>query len=175
VRGQNADLFSSNTEWTDEQREQVTKWMKQTYDQFTKRVMTTRTGKIKDIDAVARGRIFSANEAINLGMVDKIGGIQDTIGYVAGKAGLQAGDYEVKVLPSPKTLADLLNGNGQGLGGDDSSSRFNFGSRMPMELQALLAAMGPGEKSALGMELSEMSLLAKRPVLLCSPVVVTVK
>ena len=137
--------------------------------------MTTRTGKIKDIDAVARGRIFSAEEAINLGMVDKIGGIQDTIGYVAGKAGLGAGDYDVRVLPAPKTLADLLNG-GQGAGADDASSRFRFGGgQMSMELRAVLSALGTGERSALETELTELSLLGKRPIMLCSPVVVTVK
>ena len=86
VRGKNADLFSSSTEWDDRQRQQVTHWMKQTYDQFTERVMTTRKGKIKDIDAVARGRIFSAEQAKDLGMVDRIGGIQDTIAYAARKA-----------------------------------------------------------------------------------------
>ena len=37
--------------------------MRDTYEQFTERVMTTRTGKIKDIDAVARGRIFMAKQA----------------------------------------------------------------------------------------------------------------
>ncbi len=49
--------------------------MKGTYDQFTRRVMSTRTGKIKDIDQVARGRIFIAKQAKDLGMVDEIGGI----------------------------------------------------------------------------------------------------
>ena len=34
--------------------------------------MTNRAGKIKDIDAVARGRIFSASQARDLGMVDRI-------------------------------------------------------------------------------------------------------
>jgi protease-4 len=172
VRGQNADLFSSSTEWDARQRQQVTAWMKQTYDQFTDRVMTTRTGKIKDIDAVARGRIFSATEALTLGMVDKIGGIQDTILFAAGKAGLSAGDYDVRVLPAPRTLADLLNGN---TSNDYESSRFKFASRMPSDLEALLSSLAPAQRNALSVELTELSLLAKRPILLASPIVVTVK
>ena len=63
LRGRNADLFSSETPFTDRQRRMVTNWMRSTYDQFTQRVMTTRSGKIKDIDAVARGRIFVARQA----------------------------------------------------------------------------------------------------------------
>src|SRR5205823_3725266 len=62
-RGKNSALFSMNQEWTDRQRRMVTNWMKQTYDQFTERVMTNRKGKIKDIDQVARGRIFLAKQA----------------------------------------------------------------------------------------------------------------
>ncbi len=51
--------------------QQVTNWMRETYNQFTQRVMTTRKGKIKDIDSVARGRIFVADRAKELGMVDR--------------------------------------------------------------------------------------------------------
>ena len=49
--------------WTDHQRQMVTCWMKQTYVQFTQRIMKMRGDKIKDIDKVARGRIFLASQA----------------------------------------------------------------------------------------------------------------
>ena len=70
--------------------------MRETYEQFTERVMTNRSGKIKDIDAVARGRIFIAKQAKDLGMVDEIGGIEDAITYAAKEAGLKPGEYEVR-------------------------------------------------------------------------------
>src|SRR5262249_10676023 len=101
-KGKNANLFYSDATWTEDQRRLVTRWMKHIYDPFTGRVMATRAGKIKDIDQVARGRIFLAKQALELGMVDAIGGVQDAIGYAA-KQGKLSGDYDVRVLPPPKT------------------------------------------------------------------------
>src|SRR2546423_3945368 len=110
TKGRNAGLFSSNQPFDERQRRLVTNWMKNTYDQFTQRVMSTRSGKIKDIDQVARGRIFLAKQAKELGMVDEIGGVQNAIAHAANKAGLHAGQFDVKILPQPRTLAELLLG-----------------------------------------------------------------
>jgi protease-4 len=172
VRGKNADLFSSTIEWDDQQREQLTHWMRATYDQFTKRVMTTRQGKIKDIDAVARGRIFAAEQAKSLGMVDQIGGIQDAIGYAATKVNLKPGEFDVRVLPEPKTLAELLNGSTKD---SDDDSVMRFAPRTSMEAQGLFAMLGPSMRQALGMELDELMLLQHRPVMLTSPVMFLVR
>jgi protease-4 len=171
VRGKNADLFSSSTEWDDRQRAQVTHWMKITYDQFTERVMSTRHGKIADIDAVARGRIFSADQAKERGMVDRIGGIQDTIAYAADQVALKAGDYDVRVFPPARTLSDLLNGTDSD---EDSSTRFSS-RMMPSEAVGLLGMLDPSTRGALGTELSEMALLQKMPIMLTSPVVFVVR
>jgi hypothetical protein len=48
-------------------------------------------------------------------------------------------------------------------------------SSMPVELQAVLSGLSPGSRRVLGMELEEMSLLSKRPVLLASPVLFVVR
>ena len=112
-KGRNAGLFSSSKPWDDRERTMVTKWMEGTYKQFTQRVMTTRTGKIKDIDKVARGRIFLAKDAKSLGMVDEIGGIDDALAYAAKTPACAPGKFDVRVVPAPKTLSDILMGNGQ--------------------------------------------------------------
>jgi protease-4 len=171
TRGKNADLFSSDIEWSDQQRQQVTKWMRDTYDQFTRRVMTTRKGKIKDIDSVARGRIFCADRAKELGMVDQIGGIQDTIAYAAKQQNLASGEYDVRVFPSPKTLADLLNNTSS----DDDSSSSRTPIRMSPEIQGFLSLLGRPMRDALGTELRELMLLQTRPVILASPVIFVVR
>jgi protease-4 len=170
VRGKNADLFSSDSEWDDRQRQQVTQWMKLTYDQFTTRVMATRQGKIKDIDSVARGRIFSADQARDLGMVDRVGGIQDAIAYAAKQVNLDAGEYDVRVLPPPRTLSDFLNGNS---GDDDASARFP--AAMSMEIKGIFSLLSPPMRRALGTELDELMLLRSRPVILASPVIFVVR
>lgn len=165
LRGRNADLFSSNQPFTDRQRRMVTNWMKQTYDQFTTRIMTTRTGKIKDIDQVARGRIFLADQAKELGMVDEIGGIEKAIDFAADWVDLERGSYEVRVLPAPKTLADLFGGGSE--------------ARLPLKTQiaedSILRVLSPSLRKMLGQQIRVMQLLQDRPVMLVSPYMITVQ
>jgi protease-4 len=108
-RGANAGIFASGEGFTDGQRQMISSMMKLTYDQFIDRVMATRKGKIADIDKVARGRIFVGEQAVSLGLVDEIGGIEQATDYAASKGGLGK-KYDVRILPSPKTLADVING-----------------------------------------------------------------
>ncbi len=171
-RGRNAGLFSQNEPWTDRQRTMVTTWMKQTYDQFTQRVMSTREGKIKDIDAVARGRIFLARQAKELGMVDEIGGIDDALAYAAKRSDLESGQYDVKVLPAPKTLADYLNGTAAA---EHDNAAFPFQPKVEIGADSILKALSPQLRKQLGRELQMVQLLQERPVILVAPYTLTVK
>jgi protease-4 len=177
LRGANADLFSESSEWTPEQRAQVTAWMRQTYDQFTERVMTTRSGKIKEIDSVARGRIFSAKQAKDLGMVDQIGGVQDAIEYAAKKADLNPGEYDVRVLPAPKTFADIFNQTSADTDDDDTESRTPIRARIQTggPFEDLLAILPAPIRRAAQEQLQIMVLLQQRPIVLASPYVLIVK
>jgi len=166
-KGGNAGLFSMNQPWTDTQRTMVTNWMKKTYDQFTGRILSMRGGKIADIDKVARGRIFLARQAKSLGLVDEIGGLQDAIAYAAGKGGLEAGEYDVRILPEPKTLADYLTGNGP-----DTAMPFKPKIQV---VDPLLSAVSPALRKAVGRELQMIRLFQDRPVQLVAPFDVVIK
>jgi len=168
-RGANANLFSSTSAFDDRQKKLVTGWMKDTYTQFTDRVMTTRTGKIQDIDKVARGRIFLAADAKDLGMVDEIGGIRTAIADAADRAKLKAGDYDVTVLPPATTFADVLAGKN---GADAAATVL---PKMQTGLPGLLGALPADIRASLGNQLGLMSVLQDRPVALMSPWVLRVK
>ncbi|MGB7156463.1 MAG: signal peptide peptidase SppA [Tepidisphaeraceae bacterium] len=180
TRGKNADLFSSNQPFDDSQRKMITSWMKQTYTQFTDRVMTTRKGKIKDIDQVARGRIFVAKDAKELGMVDELGGIERAIEYAADRADLGAGEYDVRILPAPRTLADFFGGGG---GAEEAASKIRPTVRLPtagppsagLDPTSLFAQLGPSMKRALSQHVWLMRLLEDRPITLMAPFVITVR
>jgi protease IV len=168
-RGANAGLFSMDQPFTDRQRKMVTNWMHGTYDQFTQRVMTTRTGKIKDIDQVARGRIFTAKQAIDLGMVDALGGIDDALVYAAKKADLEEGQYDIRVLPAPHTLLDML-GMGQ-----QPQAAFAFKPKIELSPDSILNVLPPSARELLMRQLQTVRLIEQRPVVLVSPYVVTFK
>lgn len=169
AKGRNAGLFSSSAPWDDRQRVMVTTWMKSTYDQFTSRVMTTRTGKIKDIDLVARGRIFTARQAKELGMVDEIGGIRAAIAAAATKGGIKDNAFDVRQVPAPKTLGDYLSGAAQ------QEAAFPFQPKVEVKLDGLLGTLSPALRRQVGQQVQLLQLLQNRPVILMAPYSVQVK
>ncbi len=169
TRGKNADLFTSTHPFTESQRQMVTSWMKQTYEQFTQRVMTTRKGKIQDIDKVARGRIFLASAAKDLGMVDEIGGTEDAIAYAAKKVDLKPGEYDVRTIPGPRSFADLFTGGA----GRDAQTPVNPDA-MRVAADSVLRAVAPSVRKVIGQQLQMIELLQARPVILTSPVILSI-
>ena len=162
-------MFSSETEFTDRQRRMVRDWMTQTYDQFTQRVMTTRAGKIKNIADVAQGRVFVAAQAKDLGMVDEIGGLDAAVTYAAGQVDLPADGYDVRMVPAPKTLADLLTGDA------GPSAMAAVQPKVELSPDSVLQALPADVRSMVGEQLQIMHLLQERPVVLAAPFVVRVR
>jgi protease-4 len=170
TRGKNADLFSSNQPFTDQQKNLVTRWMTRTYEQFTDRVMSQRGKKIKDIDEVAHGRIFLAKQARALGMVDELGGIEKALQLAAEKAELKPGEYEVKVVPGTRTLADLLRGGAFG-----SDAAMPFRPKVNLGEADLLSVLSPSAARLVKQQIQYIQLLQQRPVVLVTPFVMTLK
>lgn len=160
-RGANAAMFSSSTPFTDSQRIMLGNLMRQTYDQFIDRVLQTRKGKIGDIDKVARGRIFAGSQAAELGLVDEIGGLTKALDFAAGKGGLPK-DYAVRVVPSPKTLADMLTGDGA------ATEQIHT---IPLEVRML----PPGLRRLAVQQLAAMEQLQASRMMLIPPVMMQVK
>ncbi|HWE01417.1 MAG TPA: signal peptide peptidase SppA [Tepidisphaeraceae bacterium] len=167
-KGKNAGLFSSSEPWDDRQKTMVTKWMEGTYKQFTERVMKTRGGKIKDIDKVARGRIFLAKDAKALGMVDEIGGIDDALSYAAAKVGLEPGKYDIRIVPAPKSLGDIIMGNG-------AEAAFALNPTVQINADSILGAVSPAMRKTMARQMQLLQVLRDRPVVLMAPYSVTIK
>jgi len=63
------------------------------YRRFLDIVGKARDMSAAEVDAVARGRVWTGKAAHELGLVDKLGGLEAAIAAAAGRAGLR--DYEV--------------------------------------------------------------------------------
>ncbi len=101
-RGKHAGLSSMNRPWNDEERAFIRKYMVQVYEQFKGRVMESRGDRIKGkLDDMAGGRVFTGKQALKLGLIDKLGTLEDALAYAAQKADLGE-KYEVYVLPKAK-------------------------------------------------------------------------
>ncbi len=77
--GENALLLSMNTEPTDSQKERFSKLMDRIYEDFTIGVMEGRKMTPEQIDAVARGRVWTGADALKVNLVDQLGGLHDAL------------------------------------------------------------------------------------------------
>ena len=121
-RGEMAGILSSAQPFTDAERAKVTESIAQVYTMFKSRVTNGRGDRLnKPIEELAGGRVFTGAQAVELGLADRIGGLADAIVFAGKKAGLKR--FEVKVLPRPPTIFDMLSGRvGDGPGISISAS-----------------------------------------------------
>jgi len=121
-RGKFSDIMNTNRPFTDEERAVMSSFMDRVYGVFKDRVSEGRGDKIKgDLENLAGGRVYTGKEAIELGLIDKLGGFADAIKFTAEEAEL--GDrYELRVFPPPKTLMDVL---ADALGGQKEEDEFD--------------------------------------------------
>jgi protease IV len=106
-RGANADIFSSERPFDDSQRQLLGRYMQSVYDVFKAHVADGRGEKLtKDLDDLAGGRVFTGKQALEVGLVDRIGGLQAAVEYAATQVSLD--DYEIRVIPEPQDFITLL-------------------------------------------------------------------
>ena len=86
----------------------VQKGVEDIYNVFISRVASGRNMRTADVDSIGQGRVWAGNDAIKIGLVDELGGIDDAIKYAAKSCGLDK--YRIVYLPKQKEpLEELLN------------------------------------------------------------------
>ncbi len=81
------------------------------YKTFVSRVAAGRKMTFEQVDAIAQGRVWSGTDALKLGLVDKIGGMDDAIAYAATLVNVK--DYVTVDYPEyEKDIDYLFGGNG---------------------------------------------------------------
>lgn len=78
TRGKNAGMWLTRP-WNAREQEIIRSLAQQTYELFVRRVAQSRAGKIKSMDAVAQGRVFTARQAVENGLIDGIGGMREAM------------------------------------------------------------------------------------------------
>jgi protease-4 len=110
-----AGLFSEARGFTPDERAAVRSGMEAIYDVFVDRVAEGRGMEREAVERVAEGRIWSGRQALELGLVDALGGPLEAIAEAASRAGIGDGErYQVQIHPRRPRLPDLrtvLSGN----------------------------------------------------------------
>ncbi len=106
-RGANAGMLSTASTFSNSERAKFRDHMDTTYNIFKAHVERAREGKLtKKIDDMAGGRVFTGTQALKLGLVDKIGGLDDAVKYAASQAGLD--DFDIRVIPEAPSIFDMF-------------------------------------------------------------------
>lgn len=96
------------------------------YELFVSLVATSRGLSVERVDQIAQGRVWAATDALEIGLVDEIGGLQDAITYAAALADLSSSDqYSVVGYPTPPTFFEQLMEQ-FGTGPEDESVFLNY-------------------------------------------------
>ena len=94
---------------TDEDRSRIGRSIDRIYRAFVTRVAQTRHKTYDEIHALAKGRIWSGNQAVQNGLADELGGIETALAYVRKRLNLAAGvPLRLTTYPQPDSPLDIL-------------------------------------------------------------------
>jgi len=80
--GKNKNMFNINEPITAEQRQIIQDYINEAYDQFTGIVAKERSLPIERVREIADGRIYTAKQALEIKLIDKICGYDEAVDYM---------------------------------------------------------------------------------------------
>lgn len=179
-RGKNAGALESGQPFSDEERAQLKLWMDEIYSVFKLHVVRIRGNRLKkEIEQLAGGRVYTGRQALELGLIDKIGGLDDAIRFVAEQAKID--NYELRVAPEPKGFFELLTGENKddpatlSLSGSPAVGSNLLGLRLASratlldQAMPLLGELEPRRARSIQSALRQVELLQKERLILTMP------
>lgn len=100
-------------EMTDSAKQLVQMLVENVYDDFVSRVSEHRGLDKQTVDSIGQGQVWTGTDALENGLVDQLGGLDDAVAVAAGLAGLEEGTYSRKTIkpelsPSQQMIVDFL-------------------------------------------------------------------
>ena len=87
-QGARSLMFSPRRGFSDDERERFAATIDAIYVDFVAKVAQGRGRPVAEIEAVARGRVWTGSDALGIGLVDELGGLRDAIRIARLRAGL---------------------------------------------------------------------------------------
>lgn len=107
--GSQADMLTATKPLTPAQRIYLQSSIDSVYLTFKERVASGRKKDINYIDSIGQGRVWSGSRAIELGLVDRLGGLEDAIACAARMA--KTSDYRLREYPEPHNVLEMIFGS----------------------------------------------------------------
>ncbi|MGL4798886.1 MAG: signal peptide peptidase SppA [Cellulosilyticaceae bacterium] len=106
--GENKGMGNPYEPMTEEQLAIYQAVLDDTHQQFIEIVATGRQMAIEDVRSLADGRIYTARQALELGLVDELGTLEDTIALIREDYDLYNAELYTLAAPEPSSLDSLL-------------------------------------------------------------------
>ena len=107
--GAAASMWSSNREYNEQEWSRFQAWLDRVYEDFTTKAAEGRGMALSDLQAVAKGRVWTGADALERGLVDELGGYPAAFRLAREAAGLKPdAQIKVKVFPPKKSVLSSL-------------------------------------------------------------------
>jgi protease IV len=139
-RGKLSGLTDSFNPWSDDERAAAQRWVDDFYDTFITEAAASRKVSKEAIDAVARGRVWSGEDAQRHHLVDQLGGLMDAVASAKKHAQVETDDVRLEVVKSGSGVLGSL------LGATAPSALLQATlpqTALPPALEALAQKLGP--------------------------------
>ena len=106
--GEFKDIGNPGREMKPEEKEYLEKLVKNVHEQFVRDVAKGRKLPLEKVQKIADGRVFTGQQAKQLGLVDGLGNFQDAVNELARMAGIKGEPKLVYPTPKRRGLLDVL-------------------------------------------------------------------
>ncbi len=107
--GNNATMFTGTHDYTPAEWGRFEAWLDRVYVDFTGKVADGRKLSKDKVLEIAKGRIWSGQDAKSLGLVDELGGYDTALKLAKKAAGIpESDDVKIVVYPRQKTFLEAL-------------------------------------------------------------------
>jgi protease-4 len=120
--GKHADIFTISRPKTETELAIFQGMVEWIYGEFIRKVAEGRKLDPDEVRKIAGGRVWSGREALKLGLVDELGGLDEAIAHAADAAGL-TDNYSLVEFPQTQTFAEMLAEWLNGIPPTESSTR----------------------------------------------------
>ena len=111
TRGDNAGLFIESRRLSLSERQAIETSIMETYRAFLRKVADARDLSIAEVERLAAGRVWTGQQALEVGLVDEIGGLRAALSAARRSAGIDARtEVDVRVYPRQRTMLERVSG-----------------------------------------------------------------
>ncbi len=105
----NGGILSPNFKFSQSQKKALNESLDRIYKDFTLKVSQARNIPEAELDKLARGRVWTGEDAKAVGLVDELGGLDDALQYLKEQAGIKPEDkFAMEAYPKPKPLQEKI-------------------------------------------------------------------